>query len=90
MTQAPRKNSHLVDLDRTPAHHRLTPGDWWQFIFNGTRYHVHDETVTLPWQVGDVVTHQFDDEVCWRQFRIVAIPLEGVYECNYISQCSAP
>lgn len=95
---AERRNSHLVDIDCTPAHHKLQPGDWWQFIVDGALVYA-DATVkqpsiypegmiaARPYEVDDVLIWQFADEPFRRQFRVTAIPLEGVYECAYISQC---
>lgn len=82
MTQT-RRNSHLIDLDKTPTHHTLQPGDWWQFIRDEPMCGA-DGNLT---QVGDVITYQFKDEPFKRQFRVIAMPLENVYSCAYISRC---
>lgn len=82
MTQT-RRNSHLIDLDKTPTHHTLQPGDWWQFIRDEPMCG-EDGALT---QVGDVITYQFKDEPFKRQFRVLAMPLENVYSCSYLSRC---
>lgn len=87
---AERRNSHLVDIDRTPAHHKLQPGDWWQFIFDNAPYTETEEYGVRPYRVGDLYVHQFNDEPMWRQFRVIGMPLENVFQCSYISQCSSP
>lgn len=91
---APKKSSGTVHIDRTPAHHKLQPGDWFQFLTNGPLYKASGDHMTLseeveavPFEVGDTLVWQFQDEPGKRQFRILAIPVEGVYECAYISRC---
>lgn len=89
MTQT-RRNSHLIDIDRTPAHHKLQPGDWWQFIFDEPYYHPIGEgrEATLRRaEIGDIIVWQFEDEQVRRQFRVIGLPNENVLECNYISLC---
>jgi len=85
-----KRSSGIVDIDRTPAHHKLQPQDWWQFIFDDAPRKDTEEYGDRPYRPGDIYVHQFADELCWRQFRINAMPLENVFECTYISQCSAP
>ena len=87
---AKTKYDQLVRIDTTPAHHKLQPGDWYQFIFDDAPWHDCKRFGVKAYQVGDVYVHQFPDESIWRQFRILAIPVEGVFECAYISQCGAP
>lgn len=78
------KYEHVVKLDKTPTHHNLRPGDWWQFLFDDSRYNLPMDRF---YEVGDVYIHKFKDEPFKRQFRIDAIPIEGVYECSYLSRC---
>lgn len=84
------KYNPVVDIDRTPAHHKLQPGDWYQFIFDAPFYHAVGEggdDVVRPAEVGDVIIWRFKDEPFRRQFRVLEIPLENVLSCAYISRC---
>lgn len=92
------KYDPLVRTDTTPAHHKLQPGDWYQFMANGTLIYADAPVeqpselpvgtmISRPYKVGDILVWQFADEPGRRQFRILSIPVEGVYECSYISRC---
>lgn len=82
--------SDTVAVSRVPAHHRLQPGDWFQFIFDGPYYHPVGEGKDAQLkaaEVGDIIVWQFEDEPFRRQFRVIAAPMENVLSCTYISRC---